>query len=507
MTTDTLNTPISGAEARRAARNAGAIAAASLLSRGLQFGWQLILVPGLGPAAFGIYGAVSSFIQVGTSLASFSIGPIYIRDVARRPEQSGQYLTAALFMQTILSFLAYVGVAGAAFLGGYDEFVRVFVAIAGLNLIIDTLGNMCNDLLLAREQMVTTSVVTVSHIVLLIILSAVGLASGYGLFGVYVGAMTAGILRTIALWVLVLRSGVRLSWPVDRRILMTLLLNSWPLALSSFLSLAYQHVDKLVTNRLIGNEETGYLSLAFIVIFGVVELLNTTALTALYPLMSRSYGDGRNDLFGFMAEKLAFFTLLLCLPITLTLSLFAAPIMVPLFGEKFAPTAAVLSVLIWYALVMMTGNSMAQAMLAQNRQRRLLIIRACGLGLNIALLAFWLPRLGVVGAAVSSVCAEAFVFIAYLATFRASGWDLQRVAPRAARLLALGAVTTVVMLALRGIHPVLGMAGGLLVYAAGVLFTHVLAADDWDLLYRLVAAMPGGSIIRRYWRRDVRINW
>src|SRR5574337_917454 len=106
MTSETMSTPISGAEARRAARNAGAIAAASMLSRGLQFGWQLILVPGLGPVAFGVYGAVSSFIQVGTSVASFGIGPIYIRDIARQPEQAGKYLTATLFMQTILAFLA-----------------------------------------------------------------------------------------------------------------------------------------------------------------------------------------------------------------------------------------------------------------------------------------------------------------------------------------------------------------------------------------------------------------
>ncbi len=68
MTTETVSVPISGAEARRAARNAGAIAAASLLSRGLQFGWQLILVPGLGPAAYGVYGAVLAFVQVGTSI-------------------------------------------------------------------------------------------------------------------------------------------------------------------------------------------------------------------------------------------------------------------------------------------------------------------------------------------------------------------------------------------------------------------------------------------------------
>ncbi len=496
-----------GAEARRAARNAGAIAAASILSRGLQFGWQLILVPGLGPIAFGIYGAVSSFIQVGTSVASFGIGPIYIRDIARHPEQAGKYLTSTLFIQTILSFLAYLGITAAAYLGGYEESVRLFVALAGLNLMIDTLGNMCNDLLLAREQMVKTSVVTVCHIILLITLAGIGLASGYGILGVYIGSMIAGIVRATAFWILVRREGVRLSWPLDRSIALPLLLNGAPLALSSFLSLLYQHVDKLVTNRYLGDADTGYLTVAFVIIFGVVDILSTTVLTALYPLMARSYGDGHSPMFGFIVEKLTFYTLILCLPITLVVSLFSAQIMIPLFGEKYAPTAAVLSVLMWYALVMMTGNTVQQAFLVKNQQRRLLVIRAIGLIINIALLFVFLSQVGVVGAPIASIGAESTVFVLFLFNFRAAGWDLRPLLPRFARLIALGLLTALVMLLLRGVQPVVGMVVGVAVYAAGVFLFRVLANDDWDLLYRLVAAMPGGSLIRRYWHRDTQVNW
>jgi O-antigen/teichoic acid export membrane protein len=506
MTLDTMTAPITGAEARRAARNAGAIAAASLLSRGLQFGWQLILVPGLGPVAFGVYGAVSSFVQVGSSVASFGMGPIYIRDIARYPEQAGKYLTATLFMQTILAFLAYLGVTAAAFLGGYDESVRFFVALAGISLLIDTLGNMSNDLLLAREQMVQTSAVTIAHIVTLITLAGIALASGYGLLGVYVGTMIAGTLRAAVLWLLVRRAGVRLAWPVDRAIATSLLVNGLPLAVAAFLTLLYQHVDKLVTNRVIGDAETGYLTLAFVIIFGVVELLNTTILTALYPLMSRSYGDGRNPLFGFIVEKLVFFTLLICLPVTLLISLFSG-VIIPLFGDKYAPTVAVLSVLIWYALVMMTGNPIQQAMLVQNRQRRLLVIRFCGLVLNIALLAVLLPQFGVIGAPIASICAESAVLTLYLFNFRAVGWNARELLPRVLRLAVLGALTALVMLALRNVHPILAIAAGLALYTVGVLTIRLLAADDWDLLYRLVAAMPGGSFMRKYWRRDTRINW
>ncbi|MBI5668128.1 MAG: oligosaccharide flippase family protein [Chloroflexi bacterium] len=502
-----MSTTITGAEARRAARNAGAIAAASILSRGLQFGWQLLLASALGPALYGVYGAVAAFIMVGSAIPNFGMGPIVVRDVARYPDKAGRYLTATLFMQTILALLAYVGLNAAAGLGGYSETVRAFVAIASISLIVDILGSMGNDILLAQERMLASSAVSVGYVVLLVALAGLGLATGYGLFGVYVGTIIAGVCRSAALWALLLRGGTRPVWPFDRSIAWPLLVNGAPLALAAFLSLAYQQADKLLTNRLIGDAETGYLSVAFVLIFGVVELLNTTILLATFPLMSRAYGDGRNPLFGFMVEKLSFFTLLVSLPICLLLSVFAAEITVPLFGEDFRPTADVLRILIWYALVTMFANVMAQGLTVQNRQRRTLLIRAAGLVVNVVLLLALLPVLGVRGAAVASVGAELLVLALLLATFHADGWDVRRLLPRLLRLAALGTGVALVMLALRGLSPIVGMVTGVALYGAGALALNILAPDDWDLLYRLVAAMPGSALIRRYWRREVKLNW
>jgi O-antigen/teichoic acid export membrane protein len=344
-------------------------------------------------------------------------------------------------------------------------------------------------------------------VVLLVVLAGFAVAAGYGLLGVYVATISAGIFRAAALWLLVLRGGTRPAWPLDRSIAWPLLVNGAPLALAAFLSLAYQQADKLLTNRLIGDVETGYLSVAFLFIFGVIELLNTTILLATFPLMSRAYGDGRNPLFGFIVEKLSFFTLLVSLPICLTLSIYAAEITVPLFGEDFRPTADVLRILIWYALITMFGNGLAQGLTVQNRQRRTLLIRATGLGVNIVLLLALLPVLGVRGAAVASVCAEGLVLALLMSAFHAPGWEMRRRLPRLLRLAALGTGVGLAMLVLRGVSPPLGMAAGMVLYGVGVLALNVLATDDWDLLYRLAAAMPGGAFILRYWRREVNINW
>jgi O-antigen/teichoic acid export membrane protein len=506
MTTSDSVSP-TAQDARRAARNAGAIAAASVLSKGALFFWQLALARAVGEASYGIYGTVGAFFAVGTAIVNFGMGPIVIRDVARAPQLAGKYLTATLFMQTGLAVIAYGLINGAAALGGYEDALRALLALAAVSLLVDILGNMTNDLLLAQERMLASSLVTIGHIILLISLAGLALLAGWDLVGVYFATILAGLGRAAALWVLVLRRGVRPQLPFDASIAMPLLRNGAPLALAAFLALAYQHADKLMTTRFIGSSQTGYLTAAFVIVFGIIELLSTTVLIATYPMMSRYYQDGQGDVFGFMVEKLAFFTLLVSVPIALVLSIFAPEITVPLFGPNFAPTADVLRILIWYTVVAMTANVFARGLVVQNRQRSLLAVRATGLALNILLNALLIPRVGIIGAACASLAAELLVLSVLLHYFKASGWDLGRMQPRLLRLLLLSGAVAAGMLLLGRVQPLLGLVGGPLLYAGGVSAGWVLAADDWDLIYRLVAAMPGGKLIRRFWKRDVPVNW
>jgi hypothetical protein len=88
----------------------------------------------------------------------------------------------------------------AAAVGGYDEMILTLLSLAAVNLLVDVLGNMCNDLPLAQERMLASSVVAVGHIALLIVLAALALFQGYGLPGIYAATIVAGLIRAASLW-------------------------------------------------------------------------------------------------------------------------------------------------------------------------------------------------------------------------------------------------------------------------------------------------------------------
>jgi len=490
--------------AKRAARNATALALSSIAAKGLQFVWQLLLARWLGKAGYGTYGTIGALLAVGAAIPEFGMGMIVNRDVAHRRADAGRYLAATLSMQPLFAALGYLVVLMlAAFLLGYGPTLRGLLAFAAINLLVDALGNMCHNQLLAAEQMVFPAIISTAHVLVLVTFAGIALVLDTGLWGLYTATLLAGLLRTGVYWVVLLSSGVRPVFPLDRALARMLLINGAPLAITSFLSLAYTHTDKLITTALLGTEGTGLLTAGFVIVFGVIELLSTTVLVAVFPLMSRTFADGMREMFEFMLEKLSFFNLMISLPIGIYTSLLAVPLSSLLFGSDFTKTADVLRVLIWYTVVTMVANVFSQALIIQNKQRRILAIRSTGLALNIALNLLLLRRIGVAGAAVASLIAESMVLVLILRSFDLPRDWWRRAANHVWRLGLAGIGLGVVVLVLRTVHPLLAAVAGAPVYIGLVLVMGAVAKDDWDLIYRLATAMPGGTVIGRYWKREL----
>ncbi|HYO87825.1 MAG TPA: polysaccharide biosynthesis C-terminal domain-containing protein, partial [Candidatus Limnocylindrales bacterium] len=149
-------------------------------------------------------------------------------------------------------------------------------------------------------------------------------------------------------------------------------------------------------------------------------------------------------------------------------------------------------------------NVFSQALMVQNRQRRYVSLRIGGLGGKLALNLLLMPVIGVTGAAVASVIAESGVLAGTASAFPL-GW--RALMPRLLRVALASVLSLGAMLVLGAMAPLLGIVGGPLVFGAAVLLLGALADDDLDLLYRLAAALPGGAFIRRFWKRDVAVNW
>lgn len=504
---DNSTMQISATDAKRAARNVGMLMGASVLSKGMLFAWQIVLNNWLGATQSGIYGTVLALFAVIAPITGLGMGLIAIREIAKHPDRIGQYATAMLFSQTAFSGLAYIVLVAAGALYGGN--ILAYTAIAGISMIIDMLGSIGNDLFIAQEKMGITSSIEITHVVIRVALAGLALWLGWGLLGVYIATILSGIIRTSIFWIIHWLQKLPLDWQIDwQTIGIPMIIDMLPLAAGAALSLGYDHADKLMMTGIIGETNTGYLQPAFLIHFGIIELFSTAILVAMYPLMARYHSQNETDTFGFIVEKLMRFMLILALPITIGLTIFSKDVVMLIFTDEFLPTIPILQVYVWYTLFTLVSNVFARALLIQNRQRYTLIVTGAALSLNIVVNYILLTQTGnPIGAAIASVMAQGLALILLARTFQANGFSWLAIAPSILRVLIVGAVAGVVMLMVGQIFWILGIIVGSLVYLLGIFFAKVLSEADWDLLYRLTSALPYGTVIRRYWKRDTQINW
>lgn len=486
---------MSAPAATKTTRNALVLIIASVLSNGIQFIWQFALATALGPQGIGIYGTVLSLMGVSSAVAGFGLGPIFIRDVARDPQAISRYWTARLFLQTILGGLAYIMAVGAALLAGYDHLIVAYTAIGALSLLIDILGTITADLLIAQERMTLRAAIEIGCIVLRVLVAALFLSFGWGLIGVYIATLATGVLRTVLYWGAHTIKGFWPKMPLDRPLTWRFFWDSAPLAAAGFFNLLYQHIDKLITTALIGVIGTGYLGPAFTISMGVIEVLNTTVLTALFPYMARLYVDDRKA-YDQLVATMTRLVFVISLPVSLTITLFAEPIVLMIFKEQFAPTIGVLRFLIWFTFLTMIGNVLVQAMQVQNQQKRVLWIRAGGLILNVIFTTGTLVLFrDAAGAALSAAIAQAFVLALLFTEFPGLMAHARTGTLYVGRIALIGAVTGAVMLAVGQIHFIAGIVIGLIVYTV-LGWIWGLADDDRALMHQILAVIPGQAWLR-----------
>lgn len=475
-------------QAATVARNAAAIAFATLLARGFQFLWAILLAGFLGSAEYGTWGAISALLVTASALPEFGMGLIVLRDVSRERHAAGRYLSATLATQPLLALVAHLALISFAFIMPYDPHFRGLLALAGFSLLVDSLGNMGYNQLLAIERMVTTSMVLIMHIGLQILLALTALELGGGLTGVYLATIAAGTVRAILHWRAMRRNGIAPHFPIDMRLVGRLFREGFPIGLSSFLAYAYQQLDRVLVFTVLGETAAGYLTAAFVIVLGITELLSVTVFTALFPLMSRMAKDSPATL-RHTVDTLAILTFAISLPLIIAIAALARPLTALVF-PSLDGAAAVLETLVWHTSIAMVASPYSQMLLVEGRQGRLLIIRVVGLAVNLAANIVFLPEVGVAGAGIAALLAQAAMLGLFIAARHMTGSDRREFYAQMLKISVAGLIMIALIYPLRQTNALLAGLAAVTAYLLTIIVIKALHLPQWTLLQNVVVHLP-----------------
>jgi len=194
---------------------------------------------------------------------------------------------------------------------------------------------------------------------------------------------------------------VRLS--VDPPLVRDILRRGFPLLITNLLALVIYNAD-IVLLRVLRDEMEVGLYLGAYTLINLLGVLGNTATLSMLPSLSRlrTAPQHATDLYHSGVVQV----MTLALPITVGGAMLAPDIIDFVFGAAYAPAAPVLRVLI-VSIPLLLLRSVAQAtLLAAGRQDRVLHATALAAAVTLALNLLLIPPLGMMGAAITTVCAE-----------------------------------------------------------------------------------------------------
>ena len=361
----------------------------------------------------------------------------------------------------------------------------------------------------AFEKMEYPAGLTSAVALLKVTLGALVLLLGWGFVGLAGVSLVINILQVGWLYGLVRSTLFAPQWRPDGSLQRSMLRLSGPLMINHLLATIFWRIDIWILRPLSGAAAVGLYSVGIKYLDGL-NIIPSVFTLAIFPLMSRLARDSRDGLLRSYTLSVRVL-LILSLPIALTITALAGPLVwlvggseyisqetVLLFGREIGylgGSALALQVIIWSIPIGFVNSVTQFVLIAVNQQRYLTKAFIIGVVFNTVGNLLLIPRFGYIGAAAVTIFSEfSLLFPFYWSVRQHVGvvpWRSIVVAP----VLALVAmIASVALLVSTGTSAWLAVPLGWIVYVAALVATGAFRHPDFAVLWR---ALPIPALRRR----------
>lgn len=378
----------------------------SVASRGIQaaagFLCFLVIARHLSLDDLGSYASAMALAATALSLSYFGLQQTVIREMARTPDEAPAILGAGLVAR--LGLILVVGglVSGAA--ASSSGALAGGVVMACLAESFRSLGQLACGVFQAFERIRQEFLVSCAHALTWGAALAAVVILNLGLQAALAATCLALGVHAFLAWFLVWRHFTRPAFLRGLPRIWPLIKVSAVVGLAVIVVMNLFRVNVLLLSWLADSEAVARFQVPHDLVLKV-QILFQAVMLAAFPVLSRLSPDpdARARLLALLHRAM----LVASLAMAAFFFFAAEPLLIFLYGEKLAASAAPLRILAWSAPPLALTALWSQAMVAADGQRLTLLANSAALGVNIAASLILIPMAGPSGAAAAALLAYA----------------------------------------------------------------------------------------------------
>lgn len=359
----------------------------------------------LGPSRFGLLNYGLAIYGLFNVISNLGLDYLVVRDLSVDGGSEAEVLGSSFILKGVASVVTTaVAILVSHLLEPHDHTLLLIVALmsfASISQALDVIDYMFQANTQSRYAVVPRSiafaVASVGRIVAILLhMSLLSFA--------WIAALEvlAGEIGLAIAYLRFRRPLLRWSWHAARA--KGLLTESWPLLMSTVLIMIYMRTDQILLGKLASKEVVGQYTAA-VRLSEIWYTLPMLVCDSVMPRLLRSRA-ANYDVYLSRLQRL-YEALILISFSTALVTQFAGGLVVRLlYGSKFAPAAAVLSVHIWTGVFVCVGCVGGQQMIQEGLALSSLKRTTLGAIVNLLLNFLWIPRFGGIGSAMATLAAQ-----------------------------------------------------------------------------------------------------
>jgi O-antigen/teichoic acid export membrane protein len=373
----------------------------------------------LGPNQFGVLNYALAFLAIFGVIAKLGLDNLIVRNIVNHPDKSDVYLGTAFWLK-IIGAVITVTITGAYLLLSDEAYsTKIYILLLTSSLIFQSFEvtdfffqakvlskftSICKTIQLIISSLAKVYLISVRADLLSFIMVQ------------FLDQITLGMTQFLAFRYYSKNSHFISHFNIE--VAKNLLRNAWPLIFGSLVVMIYMRIDQIMIMKIIGEKEMGLFS-AGVRLSEAWYFVPVIITNSLFPAVLNAK---KTDEAEYKKRMQRLFSLMFIISIGVAIPIsIASPWLVDIFyGEAYHAAAKILTLHVWTGVFVSLGVASSNSFLAENLQKFGLWKAIAGAIINIVLNLLLIPKLGIIGAAFSTLVCQMCASVFFNALYKKS---------------------------------------------------------------------------------------
>lgn len=352
---------------------------------------------------YGIINYVASWTSFFNAFAVLGISSVINKYYTENEKETSEYIYTSILMRIISSIISSILICLLIFFIDYNDKKILLIAFIQSITFIASVGDVYIQWFRYKRE---ANKVAILRLIALFISGIVKLLALFLFKSIYV-YVVGSVLETCLFSVFLYseyKKKCNFKINVSKTKAKELLKSSYPFIIASVMTIIYAYTDKIMLQKMIGNEEVATYSVS-VTIAGIIATI-ASALIDGYRVEIFDAKNQNQQLYIRRLRQIYGILFWLCICYGIFIVIFGRYVLTILYGQKYVSAISSLSIIVWYTAFSYFGSVNNIYMVAEEKQKWVQFNTLVGSVCNILLNFVLIPKFGINGASIASLITQ-----------------------------------------------------------------------------------------------------